>query len=53
MTYKYDKVRHLELLRRFLDFEKQSKSIYDLYLEKRGEYMELSAYQCMLEDYIF
>jgi len=53
MTNKYNKVRHLELLRRFLDFEKQGKSIYDLYLEKRDEYMELSAYQCMLEDYIF
>lgn len=44
MTYKYYKVRHLEFLKRFLDFKKQCKSIYDLYLEKRDDYMELRTY---------
>ena len=53
MTYKYNNVRHLELLRRFLDFKKQGKNIYDFYLEKRDEYSELSRYQCMVNDYIF
>ena len=38
MTYTYNKIRHLKLLRRFLDFEKQCK---DLYTENRDEYMEL------------
>jgi len=28
MSYKYNKVRHLELLRRFLDFKKQGKNLY-------------------------
>lgn len=45
MTSKYKKIRHLELLRRFLDFKKQDKNIYDLYLENRDEYLELSRYQ--------
>jgi len=50
MTYKYNKVRHLELLRRFLDFKKQGK---DLYTEKRDEFFELLHYQSKLQDYIF
>ena len=45
MTSKYNKIRHLELLIRFLDFKKQDKTIYDLYLENRDEYLELSRYQ--------
>jgi hypothetical protein len=53
MTYKYKKVRHLELLRRFLDFKKQGKNVSDLYLEKRDEYLELSRYQSTLQDSIF
>ena len=28
MTYTYNKIRYLELLRRFLDFEKQGKNLY-------------------------
>ena len=50
MTYKYNKVRHLELLRRFLDFRKQSK---DLYRENQDEYMELQEYRCALYHHIF
>jgi len=50
MSYKYNKIRHLELLRRFLDFKKQGK---DLYTENRDEYLELLHYQSKLQDYIF
>jgi hypothetical protein len=46
----YNKIRHLELLRRLLDFKKQGK---DLYREKRDEYFELNRYQCMVNDCIF
>jgi hypothetical protein len=53
MKYNSNKIRHLELLRRFLNFEKQGKSIHDLYLEKENEYLELSGYQCMMNDSIF
>jgi hypothetical protein len=53
MTSKYNKIRHLELLRRLLDFKKQDKNIYDLYLENRDEYLELSRYQRMLHDCFF
>ena len=49
----YNKVRHLELLKRFLDFEKQGKNTYDLYLENRDEYMELLHYRGRLEDHAF
>jgi hypothetical protein len=34
----YNKIRHLKLLRCFLDYKKQGK---DLYTENRDEYMEL------------
>ena len=51
MTYKEKK--HIELLKRFLDFQKQGKSIYDLFIEKRNEYLELTRYQCMVNDCIF
>ena len=44
---------HIELVKRFLDFKKQGKNVYDLYLEKRDEYLELSRYQCMVNDCIF
>ena len=50
MTYKYNKVRHLELFRRFLDLEKQGK---DLYMENRDEYLEFLHYQSRVEDSIF
>ena len=53
MTSKYNKIRHLELLIRFLDFKKQDNNIYDLYLENRDEYIELSRYQRMLHDCFF
>lgn len=51
MTYK--KKKHIELLKRFLDFRKQGKSIYDLYVENRNEYLELSRYRSMVSDCIF
>ena len=47
MTYKYNKVRHLELLRRFLDFKKQGKNFH------RDEDLELLHYQSKLQDSIF
>jgi hypothetical protein len=50
MSYQYNKIRYLELLRRFLDFEKQGKF---LYTENRDEYLELLHYQSKLHDYIF
>ena len=46
----YNKIRHLELLRCFLDFKKQGKN---LYRENRDEYMELLHYQGRLEDHAF
>jgi hypothetical protein len=46
----YNKIRHLELLKRFLDFKKQGK---DLYRENRDEYMELLEYRCALYHHIF
>jgi hypothetical protein len=46
----YNKIRHLELLRRFLDFKDQGK---DLYRENRNEYMELLHYRGRLEDHAF
>jgi hypothetical protein len=49
----YNKIRHLELLRRFLDFKNQGKNIYDLYLENQDEYMELQEYRCALYHHIF
>jgi hypothetical protein len=51
MTYKKNK--HIELVKRFMDFKKQGKNVSDLYLEKRDEYLELSRYQCMVNDCIF
>jgi len=46
----YNKIRHLELLRRFLDFKNQGK---DLYRENRNEYMELLHYRGRSEDHVF
>ena len=46
----YNKIRHLELLRRFLDLKNQGK---DLYRENRNEYMELLHYRGRLEDHAF
>jgi hypothetical protein len=46
-------MRHLKLLKRFLDFKNQGKNIYDLYREKRDEYMELQEYRCALYHHIF
>jgi len=50
MKYNYNKIRHLELLRRFLDFKNQGKY---LYRENRDEYMELQEYRCALYHHIF
>ena len=46
----YNKIRHLELLRRFLDYKNQDK---DLYRENRDEYMELLHYRGRLADHTF
>jgi hypothetical protein len=46
----YNKIRHLKLLKRFLNFRKQSK---DLYKENQNEYMELLEYRCALYHHIF
>ena len=46
----YNKIRHLELLRRFLNFRKQGR---DLYRENKDEYMELQEYRCALYHHIF
>jgi len=46
----YNKIRHLELLRRFLDFKNQGK---DLYGENRDQYIELLHYQGRLQDQAF
>ena len=43
MTHTYDQIRHLELLRHFLNFKKQGR---DLYRENKDEYMELQEYRC-------
>ena len=53
LTMTYKKNKHIELVKRFMDFKKQGKNVYDLYLEKRDEYLELSRYQCMVNDCIF
>jgi hypothetical protein len=49
----YSKKKHLELVKRLMDFEKQGKNIYDLYLEEHDKYLEFSSYQCMVNDCIF
>jgi hypothetical protein len=46
----YNKIRHLKLLRRFLNFRKQGR---DLYRENKDEYMELQEYRCALYHHIF
>ena len=46
----YNKIRHLELLKRFLDFKNKGK---DLYTENRDEYMEFQEYRCALYHHIF
>ena len=46
----YNKIRHLELLKRFLDFKNKGK---DLYTENRDEYMELQEYRCALYHHTF
>jgi len=53
MKYNYNKIRHLELVKCFLDFKKVGKNIHDLYLENRDEYMELQEYRCALYHHIF
>ena len=49
----YNKEKHIELLKYLIEFEKQSKNIYDFSLERRDEYSKLSRYQCMVNDYFF
>lgn len=46
----YNKIRHLELLRRFLDFKKKGRSLYK---ENRDEYLELLHYRSRLENHTF
>lgn len=46
----YNKSRHLKLLRRFLDCQKQGKHLYD---ENPDEYLELLDYQCASEEHVF
>jgi len=46
----YNKIRHLQLLKRFLDLKNKGK---DLYTENRDDYMELLYYRSRLEDHIF
>ena len=46
----YNKIRHLELLKRFLDFKNKGK---DLYTENRDEYMEFQEYKWALYYHIF
>jgi hypothetical protein len=53
MTDKYNKMKCLKAFKRFLDFKKQDKNIYDLYLENRDEYEELQRYKFMVSDYMF
>ena len=50
MTYNYNKVRHLELVRRFLDLKDQGK---DLYTENRYEGLELLHHQSKLQESLF
>jgi len=45
----YNKIRHLKLLKRFLDFKNQGKN---LYTENRDEYIKLQKYRCALYYYI-
>jgi hypothetical protein len=49
----YNKIRHLELLKRFLDFKNQGRNTYDLYIENRDQYMELQEYRVALYHHIF
>lgn len=49
----YNKSRHLELGKRFLEFKKQGKSLFNLATEKPDEYEALSDYMIALEDHIF
>ena len=46
----YNKIRHLELLKGFLDLKEQGK---DLYGENRDQYIELLHYQGRLQDHAF
>jgi len=46
----YNKIRHLELVRHFLDLEKQDKNLYS---ENRDEYLELLKYRSVVYDHIF
>lgn len=45
----YNKIRHIELLKRFRDFENQRK---DLYTENPDEYMELQEYRIALYNHV-
>lgn len=46
----YNKSRHLELFKRFLDFQKQGKHLQD---ENQDEYLELLDYRCASEEHVF
>lgn len=47
---KYNKIRHLKLLKQAEDLEKQGKSLYK---ENREDYLELLSYQGRMEEHIF
>ena len=53
MTDKYNKIECLKIFKRFLDFTKQNKSNYDLYLENRDEWEKLSQCEQMVHHHIF
>jgi hypothetical protein len=50
---KYNKIKHLELVKSFLAFKKLGKNMHDLYQENEKEFLELSNYQSLLNDWIF
>lgn len=49
----YNKIKHLELVERFLAFKKLGKNMHDLYQENEKEFLELNNYQSLLNDCIF
>lgn len=50
---KYNKFKHLKLVERFLAFKRLGKNMHDFYQENKNEYLELSNYQYLLNEYIF
>ena len=46
----YNQIRHLELLRRLQDLEKQGRSLYD---ENQDDYLELLDYRATVQEHVF